>query len=85
MWGQPEGLRNVPWAGERCAMSWGAEHPSRGILGGGLGPQEKQGAIVGEGEGGGAGLHRNLLRMRAWPLGGWGPSDWALGGEKPFA
>ena len=49
--GQPEGLRSaVPWVGDRCAMIWEVERHGRVNLGGGLGPQEKQDAIVGEGE-----------------------------------
>ena len=31
-------------------MGWRVEHHSQGKLGGGLGPQEKQDATVGEGE-----------------------------------
>ena len=51
VWGQPEGLRNsVTWVRERYAMGWGVEGHGRGNWGEGLGPQEKQGAIVGEGE-----------------------------------
>ena len=40
----------MPWEQEWCAMGWGVEYHSRGNPGGGLGPQDKQGAIVGEGE-----------------------------------
>lgn len=51
VWGQPERLRSVVrWAGKHCAVGWGVERHDRGNLGGHLGPQEKQGAIVGEGE-----------------------------------
>ena len=39
----------VPQVGEQCAMGWGVECQGRGKLGEGLGPQEKQGAIVGKG------------------------------------
>ena len=35
---------------EWCAMVWGVEYHGRGNQGGGLGLQEKQGAIVGESE-----------------------------------
>ena len=51
VWGEPKGLRSaVPWAGEQCATGWGVELHSSRNLGGGLGLQEKQGTIVGEGE-----------------------------------
>ena len=51
MWGQPKGLRStVPWAGEWCAVGLGVECHGRGNTGEGPGLQEKQGAIVGEGE-----------------------------------
>ena len=38
------------WEGARewYAMSWAEVHHNQGSAGGGLGPQEKQGAIVGE-------------------------------------
>ena len=49
LWGQPKGLRSiVPWAGQWCATGLGVEHHGGGNLGGGVGPQEKQGAIGGE-------------------------------------
>ena len=35
-------------AREQCAMCWEAECHSQGSLGGGLGLQEKQGAIIGK-------------------------------------
>ena len=35
---------------EQCAIGWGVESHDRGNLGEGLGPQEKQGTIAGEGE-----------------------------------
>ena len=58
---QPEGLRSSgPLVGEWCALGWGVECHGRGNPGEGLGPQEKQGAIVGEAGGGGADSHRNL-------------------------
>ena len=45
------GCVETAWgAREWCAMGLGAEHHSQGNLEGGLGPQEKQGAIVGEGK-----------------------------------
>ena len=44
MWRQPERL--VEW----CTIGWGAELHSQGSLEGGVGPQEKQSTIVGEGE-----------------------------------
>ena len=44
MWRQPEGL------GSQGTMGWGVECPLLGKPGGGLVLQEKQGAIVGEGE-----------------------------------
>ena len=51
VWGQSEGLRSgVPWAGEWCALGWDVEHHGGGNLGGGLGPQEKEGYIVRKGE-----------------------------------
>ena len=51
VWGQPKRLRNsVPQEGEQCATGWGVEWHSRGNPGEGLGPQEKQGTIVGEDE-----------------------------------
>ena len=51
VWRHPEGLKSsVLWAGERCAISRGAECHSRGKPGGGLGPQNKQGTIFGEGK-----------------------------------
>ena len=37
-------------AGKWCAMGWGVESHDRGNQGDGLGLQEKQGTIVGEGE-----------------------------------
>ena len=43
-------METIGVAGERCTTGWGAEHHSEGSVGGGLGPKEKQGAIVGEGE-----------------------------------
>ena len=54
VWGQPKRLRStVPWQG--------VAHHSRGNLGEGLGPLEKQGTIVGEGESRRVDHHRNLL------------------------
>ena len=51
VWGQTKGLRiAVPQVGEWCTTGWGVECHSRGNPGESLGPQEKQGAIVGEGE-----------------------------------
>ena len=44
-------------AKELCAMAWGAECHSQGSARGGLGPQKKQGAIVGEGQS----CHRNIF------------------------
>ena len=40
----------MPQAGEQCAMDWVVECHCIGNLGGGLGPQEKQVAIVEEGK-----------------------------------
>ena len=40
----------MPWVGEQCAMDWGMEHHSGGNQGKGLGLQESQGTIVGEGK-----------------------------------
>ena len=37
-------------AREQCTIGWGVRGHSQGNLGGGLGLQEKQGTIVGEGE-----------------------------------
>ena len=45
VWRQPEGSK------EWYAMGWGVEGHSWENLGGGLGPQEKQGTTVGEGKG----------------------------------
>ena len=46
MWGHPKGLRSaVPWVGEQCAKGHGRGNPGEG-----LGSQERQGTIVGEGE-----------------------------------
>ena len=63
-------------------MGWGAEHYSPGSMGGGLGPQEKQGAVLGEGKrkrGGttiGISLHLQGLSGGKTPLAqatsGWG-------------
>ena len=44
VWRQPEGL------GNGGTTDWKTKCCSQGNLGGGLGPQEKQGSIVGEGE-----------------------------------
>ena len=50
MWRQPLGLGSgVPWAGKLNTTSWGAEHHSGGNPRS-LTLQEKQGAIIGEGE-----------------------------------
>ena len=51
MWGQSEWLSSgVPLEEDRCAMGWGVEHNDRRNPGEGLGLQEKQGTITGEGE-----------------------------------
>ena len=51
VWKQPEELMtSVPWSVEWSATGWEVESHSGGNLGGGLGPQGKQGTIVGEGE-----------------------------------
>ena len=51
VWRQPEGLGSgVLWAGEPNARGRGMERHRQGNREGGLGLQEKQGAIVGEGE-----------------------------------
>ena len=42
-------------------MGWGGEHQGRGKPGEGLDLQERQGAIVGEGKGGGADVIGNSL------------------------
>jgi len=47
---QPKGLSSVSRVGEWYAMGWGVEHHGRGNMGGGLGPQDNQGATVGEGK-----------------------------------
>ena len=45
------GYVEVAWgARQQCAMGWGVECHSQGNPGGGLGPQEKQGTIVGKGK-----------------------------------
>ena len=46
---------------EQYAKGWGVESHNRGNLGKELDPQERQGASVGEGRGGGAGCPRILL------------------------
>ena len=51
VWGQPKGLRSsAPQVGEQCATDLEVEHNGRGNLGKGLNLQERQSAIVGEGE-----------------------------------
>ena len=66
VWGQPERLRStVPPAGERGVLRvGGVGRARRGKRGEGLAPQGKQGAIAGEGRGGGAGAAGNALRRR---------------------
>ena len=41
----------MSWVGKKCDMGWGVECQGRGNSVGGLGPWEKQDAIVGEGKG----------------------------------
>lgn len=67
-------------------MGWRVEHHSQGSLGGGLGPQEKQGAITGEGERRRGQCHRNLP-VHAWAFRGRGgaPLVQATGGKKTLA
>ena len=51
LWRQSKGLRSsAPRVGEQCTMGWGVEHHGRGNPGEGLDPQERQSAIIGEGE-----------------------------------
>ena len=51
VWGQPKGPRSTASrVGEQRVTGWGVEHHGRGNPGGGLGPQEKQGATAGVGE-----------------------------------
>ena len=58
-------------------MGLRGKHQSKGNPGEGLDPQERQGTIVGEGRGGGAGCLRKLPvleRVHACRLRGWGSS-----------
>ena len=67
---------------------WGVERHSREILGEGLGWQEKQGAIVGEGKRRRGGLPQQFPCTRKSSLRlseGGAPLVQAMGGEKPFA
>ena len=62
-------------------------HHSRGNPGEGPDLQERQGAIVGEGRGGGVGHHRKfpaLECMHACRLRGWGGFVEASGSKKPL-
>ena len=64
-------------------MGEGVGHHSQGDLGGGLGPQEKQGAIAGEGER--RGTIGISLPAHTWTLRGWGASGTGYGGQAPLA
>ena len=84
--GKAWGLRSgVPQVGEWCAMGWGVEYHGRGNLGGGLGPQEKQGTIVGVGERRGVDHCRNLHEYACLFSDGRVALVKATGGEKPSA
>ena len=61
------------------------EHHSQGNLGGGLGPQEKQGATVGWERGGGADHQRNKFSSMSGLLEGRASLAQAMGGETPLA
>ena len=62
VWSQPKGLgSSMLLVGECYAKGWGVESHGRGNPGEGLDLQERQGATVGKGRGGGAGCHRKLL------------------------
>ena len=74
VWKQPEGLGS------------GAEHHSQGNPGGGLDPQDKQGAIVGEGERRKGGPPQEYLSLHMLGLSGSKtPLVWAKGGRVPPA
>ena len=77
----------MPLAGEWCAMGWGVECQGRGNPGEGLGLQEKQGAIVGEGKRRRADCHRNLPAQACTGRlsDGRAPPVQATGGKKPLA
>ena len=77
----------MPWVGEWCAKGWGVEYYSRGNKGGGLGPQEKQGTTVGEGdeeEETAIGIFLCTHACSRLSEGGV-PRVQAMGGEKPLA
>ena len=69
---------------EPSAIGWGVEHHGRGNLGGHLGPQEKQGTIVGRARAGGEERLRKLP-VHLPRLSEGGVLTQAMGGQKPHA
>ena len=78
MWRQPETVGD-------CATGWGAECHSQGNLGGGLGLQEKQGAILGEGKRRREDHHRNLFPCALAGSQGVAPLAQVTGGKRSLA